>query len=470
MTSPRGEQKPKESKEPLSKTQREILAQLLAPTGHELNPEGGDLITVIQESKKPDLGTRLLYLERAMTKSPTEFNATLDKLYSPTLTEEEQKEQIDLFHCYKFINSLCCNGEMKYEFEAPSIQITGFETLPPQSRSEDISVIKHIFGRLGDTVNEEYITAEAKKMVETTIHNLKEKNKEHEKEIANQKEARLIAEEKIIPQSEWRNLLDLPNSQRISPTTTDFSASVYMSMGRIFLPGPITQSSSLPLELEERRDTNIDAAIVLAAIREELFEQKEDSSVSQYTRQTPDTSLSRYIELKRQELDRLVRDVQRVQDRKSHLALVEQKRASFFETKTSHAKITILKNLAQAVSNAPLNTDSNTEVKECLKAFKEQVVDPMKNAVAAGRPVPDPELILEAYRIKEQNKSSWNNSQNLFFARVKGYLQSGLPLDRLPELMDYSAQDDEMSQKIVVEILKEDNIKIMQQPSGRFSR
>lgn len=215
----KAEQKEKESKHTLPKAQREVLAQFVAPPEHSDYPDGGLLTTSILEqgieSKSPNLGIRLLYLERAMTQNPTDFNASLDKLYSPNLaTEEEKTAQLNLFRNYKFINNICCNGEMKLVADAPSVQWMGIETSEStQQNFGTVSVIKQTFERLGNAVNTNHIMSEAKNMVKANIEYMEEKNKDNEKDIVLQIEARLEAEKKITPQTQWRSLLDLPPSE-----------------------------------------------------------------------------------------------------------------------------------------------------------------------------------------------------------------------------------------------------------------
>jgi hypothetical protein len=139
-----------------------------------------------------NLGTKVLYLERAISQDCQTFLQSLDKLYQPGLDGEVKAAHIKFIHALKVINNLCFNNQVKYgRFGTRAILTCYFFSL------DDIVV-----GGFQTTVQ---------KVITEKIKTLSEAEGD---EVTAQKKARVIAEVDIVPEIGWRTELDLPLAQQ----------------------------------------------------------------------------------------------------------------------------------------------------------------------------------------------------------------------------------------------------------------
>ena len=86
-------------------TQRELLDSFIA--------EEGIYFTTIPEDEVFNLGTKILYLERAISQNCQDFLQSLDKLYAPDLDGEAKTANIEFIRALKLINDCCFNNQVK---------------------------------------------------------------------------------------------------------------------------------------------------------------------------------------------------------------------------------------------------------------------------------------------------------------------------------------------------------------------
>lgn len=151
----------------------------------------GCYFEALSELSTVDLGTKVLYLERAIEQDCQTFLKSLDKLYPIDPTESQKKECIDLIIPLKLINDLFYNNEIKLD---------------------DYGVKKahlYYFGKLGQ-VDSKSLSAEVEAL---TNFNIKTLVDDREKEVAQQKNSRINAENNISRNTHWRKERDLPQNQ-----------------------------------------------------------------------------------------------------------------------------------------------------------------------------------------------------------------------------------------------------------------
>lgn len=159
--------------------------------------EEGYFFETIRDNGDIDLGTKILYLERAINEDCTTFLRSLDKLYQPGLQGESEQRHLELIRAFKTINDFCFNNEIQHgEYGVKGALV-------------------HYFSGLGQ------INAEAFKKAVTEIINARigELRNEHEEIVTIQKTARLEAEGDIQAHTGWRRDLDLPSAQNVSAPT-----------------------------------------------------------------------------------------------------------------------------------------------------------------------------------------------------------------------------------------------------------
>jgi len=193
------EVKEKEIKE-INAAQLSLLKSFIgAGLTKEENHEKGFLIEAIESSKAADLGTKILYLRRAISQPCHLFLTSLDKLYKIYRDDKEKNnENLDFIRSLKKINDMCFNNNI----------LQGVYGVRP--------CLTQDFGRLRSkdiTIEDE--TAAFKKNVKMMIRdNIKLLKKGQQKKIRNQIIARKEAEKTIIGNLAWRTLLELPGEQR----------------------------------------------------------------------------------------------------------------------------------------------------------------------------------------------------------------------------------------------------------------
>lgn len=77
-----------------------------------IGPRGFGFLAIKDFVGNINLGTRVLYLERAISEDCIPFVKLLDKLYQPVLAENEVLDHITLIGMLKNINDLCFNNEV----------------------------------------------------------------------------------------------------------------------------------------------------------------------------------------------------------------------------------------------------------------------------------------------------------------------------------------------------------------------
>jgi sRNA-binding regulator protein Hfq len=171
----------------LTVAQEEFLNELIA--------EEGIYFEIIREDTTFDLGTKILYLERAISQGCEPFNQFLDKLYNPDLVGELGEANIEFIRAFKVINDFCFNNKVKYgEFGVRD-------------------ALTHYFSMLGDGVDAEGFRVAVQEKINARIDAL---NAEcEEKVIKEEQEARKAAEQAIARQTGWRKKIDLPSNQLV---------------------------------------------------------------------------------------------------------------------------------------------------------------------------------------------------------------------------------------------------------------
>lgn len=164
--------------------QKTLLDSFIAEDGIYLQP--------ILEYEHVSLGTKLLYLERAITQNCKIFLQSLDKLYNLEGGELVKAANIECIRALKVINDLCFNNEVKYdEFGSARTALT------------------HYFSSLGE-INAQAFQTTIKESINEQIFKI---GMDHSEEIAAQKNSRITAESAIVKQAGWRIILDLPLQQ-----------------------------------------------------------------------------------------------------------------------------------------------------------------------------------------------------------------------------------------------------------------
>lgn len=163
--------------------QQELLDSFIA--------DEGIYFQTIIDDEAFNLGTKILYLKRAISQDCQTFNQALDKLYNPDLVDGPKKANIEFIRALKLINDLCFNNEVKYGQYGTRLALT------------------HYFGSLG-AVDASGLQTAVEEIINARITALSDS---HEETITEQKQARQTAETGIHRQTGWRTELDLPSAQ-----------------------------------------------------------------------------------------------------------------------------------------------------------------------------------------------------------------------------------------------------------------
>ena len=164
-------------------TQRALLDSFIA--------EEGIYFETIRDDEAFNLGTKVLYLERAISQNCHNFLQSLDKLYNPDLVAAAKTANVEFIRALKLINDLCFNHQVKY---------VQYGTRP---------ALTHFFGSLGD-INHSDFQTDIQTIINARIATLREG---HVEEATAQKTARETAETGIARRTGWRAELDLPLAQ-----------------------------------------------------------------------------------------------------------------------------------------------------------------------------------------------------------------------------------------------------------------
>lgn len=167
----------------LSIAQTELLDEILGLNGF--------LFESIMENQSINMGSKLYYLKHSIQDSCFSFLEHLDKLYNNNLPAAEQTQLLEIIRCFKKINDLCFNNEVKNgEYGVkPCLELT--------------------FGRLG-LVNAAEFNMIITQMVNKRIEGLVKENTEILKVQYSQRKK--IAKVQT-PSKQWRSILELPASQ-----------------------------------------------------------------------------------------------------------------------------------------------------------------------------------------------------------------------------------------------------------------
>jgi len=170
------------------KSQRELLDTFIGTEGFDFE--------VIRDHKNFDLGTKILYLERAITQDCHTFLLALDKLYNPDLLDQERAANLEFIRSLKRINDLCFNNEINY----------GEDKIENTKEA-----LTHYFGRVGDAIVPADFQANIQAIIRDRIDELCSGK---EAKVAAQKAASEAAEVDIVRETGWREELDLPMAQQ----------------------------------------------------------------------------------------------------------------------------------------------------------------------------------------------------------------------------------------------------------------
>jgi hypothetical protein len=208
----------------INPSHRELLDNLISSRGIYFEN--------IKEYQQIDVGTKIIYLERAIQQDCLTFLQSLDKLYQPNLPKNAENENLELIRAFKIINDLYQNNDVKFgDFGLRKALCHYFSSLGLVNPT-DLQVPPP------GTVNPIDFKEVIRETINMDIEILSTPNIE---EIQNQKYARQLAEADISSQSEWRNKLDLPKKQ--------LPIASYSQL-EISLNGTITEEQYLSLENE----------------------------------------------------------------------------------------------------------------------------------------------------------------------------------------------------------------------------
>ena len=226
--------------------QQELLDSFIA--------EEGIYFETIRDDEAFTLGTKILYLERAISQDCQAFNQSLDKLYQPNLEGEQKEANIEFIRALKFINDLCFNNNVKYDQYGTKAALT------------------HCFSSLGDINVGEFQTS-VQEIINARITAL---NEDHEETVTAQKQARQT-EEDFAKKVGWRTELDLPLAQ-LAPHVSHFAPVQVVNIGvdvSAILGGALTgeQHQQLSAEVRQVIAGNVDATRRLMQDLGATFEQ-----------------------------------------------------------------------------------------------------------------------------------------------------------------------------------------------------
>lgn len=169
----------------LSPAQRDVLNSFI---GNE-----GMYFETIRDYDAVDWGTKVLYLERAISQNCQNFLQSLDKLYQPALVGNAKTSHLDFIRALKAMNDLCFNNSVKFGDYGTR------------------EALKHYFSGLGTVTPA--IAMEFKTTIQSMVNPKLVAFKAGHPEVNVERQARMAAEANIVIQTGWRNELDLPASQ-----------------------------------------------------------------------------------------------------------------------------------------------------------------------------------------------------------------------------------------------------------------
>ena len=164
-------------------TQLELLNEILGTEGF--------IFESIFENKLINLGSKIYFLKRAISEPCHSFLQLLDNLYHNNVVEPEKSELLELIRCFKKINDLYLNTDVKNgDFgKKPCLELT--------------------FGRLGEVVHSEF-KEKISQMVSQKINEYLAQNTD---EIKKQYLQRKKNSKYQNGSSQWRAILELPSDQ-----------------------------------------------------------------------------------------------------------------------------------------------------------------------------------------------------------------------------------------------------------------
>jgi hypothetical protein len=196
-------------------TQRQFLDHLLAhkqlKTYIKYSLKDGIFFAPIKEAKMLNLGTKLLYLERAITEDCYEFITSLDKLYKEFVDDNEKMEMIKVIIALKKINNMCFNNTEIYPDKSrPTVKLIGpcLSGMLSDLRSEYQPL------KIDPTVIQQHIQSIIK-------NNILLMKKRAPKKARRQIQERSKLEATIQPDTKWRTFIELPEDQLTFISTTE---------------------------------------------------------------------------------------------------------------------------------------------------------------------------------------------------------------------------------------------------------
>lgn len=175
---------------PISPAELDVLHEAIAPKEiyqRKREENEGYSFSIIREYSGVDVGTKILYLERAITLPPSSFYKHLDKLDDPTLISDKRTKNFDFIQNLKVINDLFWNS--------------------PLSEGQP-GALDHFFKSLSRTCTLREYQAEITYLIQQGVSALKSENPKW----AQQKKYRLTLEEGMQPSYAWRLALDMPEN------------------------------------------------------------------------------------------------------------------------------------------------------------------------------------------------------------------------------------------------------------------
>jgi hypothetical protein len=267
-------------------TQQGLLHDILADkqivvSSNPNDIKDGSIYTIIKNSNVIDLGTKLLYLKRAIKQDCYTFITSLDKLYRSIAEEKERsefaiktvkkyadisgypiqlheshyacinkwKEMINIITALKIINDMCFNNVARHT--PNTIHSEAYETTPPQP------ILTRYFHDLrsnGMTFKLEPTSSQkdSRNIIRKNMRLLRAKTpiKAHKQVMA-----RIALEKTMTPHTGWRALLKLPDDQlHFSPATAVVSTK---KPDPLILASSVRSSSVLDSALPSPREEKL---------------------------------------------------------------------------------------------------------------------------------------------------------------------------------------------------------------------
>ncbi len=170
------------SKAEINTAQLEILEAFIGPMGIYFE--------TILDDKEENLGTKIVFLQKAIEEEPQAFSKSLDYLF----VDSSQENNLELIRSLKIINDFCFNNDIKY------------------GQYGIKSALTHFFGRFGKVEPssfQEKIRSMIREQIKSLLNEANLEQIETEKETANL----LLDEDLNQANPQWRQKLDLPSNQ-----------------------------------------------------------------------------------------------------------------------------------------------------------------------------------------------------------------------------------------------------------------